>query len=173
MSQRKTHRADLLRRVSFVYKGKKTLKSGWDEAHLAELPTMERAYPSLRWRAPLQHASSTTQPIIKEKGPGPRTRTQCPALPTLEPACQLQFPASHTRAGCHCLEKSSYLQRLFPSKPPKRDSRGSGAVGFHWACTCTMEAKLALGVTSVPPEEEIDNPSGLLKLKKERKKKSS
>lgn len=137
---------------------------------------------SLHWRGPTPHLgggrscsmpAAPLQPIIKEKGPGPRTRTQCPALPTLEPACQLQFPASHTRAGCHCLEKSSYLQRLFPSKPPKRESRGSGAVGFHWVCTCTMEAKLALGVTSVPPEEEIDNPSGLLKLKKERKKKSS
>ena len=34
-----------------------------------------------------------------------------------------------------------------------------------------LEAKLGLGVTAVPPEEEIDNPSGLLKLKEERKKK--
>ena len=85
---------------------------------------------SLHWRGPAPHLgggrpssmpAAPLQPIIKEKGPGPRTRTQCPALPTLEPACQLQFPASHTRAGCHCLEKSSYLQRLFPSKPPKTE----------------------------------------------------
>ena len=33
-----------------------------------------------------------------------------------------------------------------------------------------LEAKLGLRVTAVPPEEEIDNPSGFMKLKEERKK---
>ena len=135
---------------------------------------------SLHWRGPAPHLggghpcgmpAAPLQPIIKEKGPGPRTRTYSVQHSLLEPACQLQFPASHTRTGCLCLEKSSYLHRLFPSKPPERASRGSGTGGFHWAGLAPWRHSCDLGLQQCHQKrEETDNPSGLLRLKTERKK---